>query len=223
MSAADIVSAIAVTAELTNTQLSASAMKVMAGDLITEYSESAILQSLVRCRRELSGKLTQQSIVERINQADGRPGANEAWGIALSAFDEAQTVVLNDEITEAMGAARPVMNSGDDVGARMAFRDAYERIVRNNRSVGSKPKWYPSLGHDPLLRVDAIKAAEERGLLTRSQVSAYLPAPITKEEQERGAAIAGLLTGNVAPIPKDPEFRARIAELVSVLKKPEAA
>lgn len=223
MSVADIVSAIAVTAELTNTQLSASALKVMASDLISEYSDESILQALVRCRRELSGRLTQQSIIERINQADGRPGANEAWGIALSAFDEAQTVVLNDEITEAMGAARPVMDSGDDVGARMAFRDAYERIVRNNRTSGAQPKWYPSLGHDPLLRVDAIKAAEERGLLTHSQACAYLPAPITAEEQQRGAAIAGLLTGTQTPMPKDPEFRDRITELISVLKKSEAA
>lgn len=223
MSAAEIISAIAVTAELTNTQLSASAMKVMAIDLIAEYSKESILQALVRCRRELSGHLTQQAIIERINQADGRPGANEAWGIAISAFDEAQTVVLNDEITEAMGAARPVMDCGDDVGARMAFRDAYERIVRQNRQSGIKPKWYPSLGQDPTLRADAIKAAQDRGLLTHAQACAYLPAPITEEEQQRGNAIAGLLTGSQTPIPQDAEFRRRIADLMSVLKKPEAA
>ena len=223
MSISDVVKAIAVTAELTGTQLSADAMKAMASDLAGEHYESAIMAALTRCRRELPGRLTQAAVVERIEQADGRPGANEAWGIALSAFDEAATVILNEEINEAMAAARPVMNSGDDIGARMAFRDAYERVVRKNRITGIKPKWYPSLGHDPMLRADAIQAAEARGLLTRSQAAAYLPAPITSEDQARGAVIAGLLTGTVAPMPKDPQFKANVGKLLSVLKQERAA
>lgn len=223
MSAVDIVSAIAVTAELTQTQLTASAMKVMASDLMSEFSEQSILQALVRCRKELPGKLTQQSIVERINQADGRPSANEAWGIALSAFDEAVTVVLNEEINEAMSAARPVMDSGDDVGARMAFRDTYERIVRQNRASGVKPKWYPSLGFDKALRADAIKLAADRGLLTLSQASAFLPLQVTPEDEARGSAIAGLLTGHIESTQTDSEFNKRISDLALILKKKEAA
>ena len=223
MSDKDIIEAITVTAELTGTQLTGAALATMALDLISEYPETAIMQALHRCRRELSGRLTQQAIVERINQADGRPGANEAWGIALSAFDESQTVVLNDEITEAMGAARPAMNSGDDVGARMAFRDAYERIVRQSRLNGAKPKWYPSLGTDPLLRIDAIKQAEERGLLTSAQAAAYLPAPISADDRQRGAAITGLLTGAPTEMPNDPEFKRRLSELAAMLKKPAEA
>lgn len=223
MSIIEIVKGIAVTAELTGSTLSPEAMKAMATDLAAEYPESAILQALSRCRRELSGRLTQSAVIERIDQADGRPSANEAWGLALSAFNEALTVVLNDEIGKAMAAARPVMDGGDEVGARMAFRDTYDRVVRQNRAIGFKPKWYPSLGHDPLLRVDAIKLAEERGLLTHSQAMTYLPAPITAEDQARGAVIAGLLTGTVAPMPKDPEFKARVSQLLEVLKPGEAA
>ena len=219
MSAIEVVKAIAVTAELTGTQLSADSMKAMAGDLMAEYAESSILQALTRCRRELSGRLTQAAVVERINSDDGRPSANEAWGIALSAFDENATVITNEEINFAMSAARPVMNSGDEVGARMAFRDAYDRVVRQNRTAGIKPSWYPSLGHDPLLRVDAIQQAEAMGLLTTSQASAYLPAPTTKEDAERGAVIAGLLSGTVAKMPNDPDFKKRIGNLLSVLKQ----
>jgi hypothetical protein len=223
MSARDIVSAIAVTAELTQTQLSAVAMKSMADDLMAEYLESAILAALTRCRRELPGRLSQSAVIERIDQADGRPTANEAWGIALAAFDEAATVVTNDEIGDAMAAARPVMDGGDEVGARMAFRDAYDRIVRKSRLEGVRAKWYPSLGHDPLLRVDAIKRAEERGLLTKSQASAYLPAPMTDDDRARGGVIAGLLTGDVAQMPNDPEFKRRVGDLMAVLKGRQAA
>lgn len=224
MSIPEIVQAIAVTAELTSTQLSGAAMAAMAGDLMSEYPENAILQALSRCRRELTGRLTQAAVVERIQSDDGRPSANEAWGIALSAFDEAATVVTNDEIGEAMAAARPVMDGGDEVGARMAFRDAYDRVVRKARMAGiTSPKWYPSLGHDPMLRIDAIKQAEDRGLLTHQQAAAYLPAPMTEEDQKRGAVIAGLLTGSATPMPKDPEFRQKIDEMISMLKQEKTA
>lgn len=224
MSAEDIVKAIAVTAELTNTQMTAQAMKVLATDLISEFDEQPIIRALSRCRRELSGRLTQQAIIERIEQEDGRPGANEAWGIAINSFDEYQTVVMNDEIGEAIAAARPIMQSGDDVGARMAFRDTYERVVRSNRANGVRaPKWYPSLGIDPLGRVDAIKAAEDRGLLTHAQAAAYLTAPMTAEEQAKGLAIAGLLTGEPVSIPNDPEFKKRLGDVLAILKKGEAA
>lgn len=224
MSQAEIVKAIAVTAELTGATLSGPAIAIMAKDLLEVATEDRILAALTRCRRELTGKLSPGAVMERLQQSDNRPSANEAWGIAMQAFDEAQTVVLNDEIAEAMGVARGIMQEGDEVGARMAFRDAYERIVRDARECGTcSPRWYPSLGHDPLLRIDAIKAAEDRGLLTHSQACAYLPAPISAEDQARGAAIAGLLTGAPAAMPRDPEFKERLAKLASMLKKPAAA
>jgi len=223
MSDKTIIEAITVTAELTQTQLTGAAMATMAMDLLSQFPEPAILQALVRCRRELPGRLTPQTIIDRINQDDGRPSANEAWGIALSAFDEAATVVTNEEINEAMAAARPVMQGGDDIGARMAFRDAYERIVRQNRTKGIRPTWYPSLGTDPHHRTTAIEAAREQGRLTHDQARVYLPAPMTAEDQARGAVISGLLTGATAPMPNDPKFKERVASLLEVLKKDRAA
>jgi hypothetical protein len=222
MSARDILEAVSVVAELTGTQLSDAAKAAMVEDLLA-YSEPAVIAALGRCRRELKGRLTQAEVIERIQSDDGRPSANEAWGIALSAFDEAVTVVTNEEINEAMAAARPVMDEGDEVGARMAFRDCYDRVVRRNRTTGITPKWYPSLGHDPMLRIDAIKLAEDRGLLTHSQAAAYLPAPVTAEEAAKGRAIAGLLTGTAEEMPEDPEFRQRIGDIFKMLKKEPAA
>jgi hypothetical protein len=224
MNVQKIIEAIAVTAELTGTSLSGAAMSVMAEDLMAEYDEPAILSALSRCRRELSGRLTLAAIVDRMKSSDSRPGAEEAWSIAVSGFDENATIVTNDEISGAMGVARPIMDAGDEVGARMAFRESYERIVREARERGvTRPTWWPSIGADPARRDVALSQAAERGLLTRSQVAAYLPAPTT----ERGAAIAGLLTGNVVAMPKDPEFRRHIAELKRVLRnrglKDEAA
>lgn len=223
MSAQQIIEAIAVTAELTSTQLSAAAMEALALDLMAEYPEPSILQALARCRREISGRLTQSAIIERIDQEDGRPKSSEAWGIAVESFDENATAVMNDEIGEALSIARPVMDAGDEVGARAAFRESYDRVVRRNRANGVPVKWFPSLGHDPALRVDAIQLAEARGLLTKAQASAYLPSPMTDEDRARGAVIAGLLTGTVAPMPKDTEFKEKIGKLLETLKTTKAA
>lgn len=219
----EIIDAIAVTAELTQTQLSAVAMATMAKGLCEKYSRDEIFRALERCRNELEGRLSQPAIIRFLNEMDGRPGANEAWSMALQAFDENKTVVLNDEIMEAMGSARPSMESGDETGARMAFRDAYERILRDARASGNKPSWYPSLGHDPNLREDVVKAACDRGLLTNKQAQTYLSLPVSDEDQKRGDVIAGLLTGNVYQLPDDLKFRERIGGLLSTLKRKEEA
>lgn len=148
-----------------------------------------------------------------------RIGSSEAWAIALSGYDEAETVMINDEVVEAMAIARPVLDAGDEVGARAAFREAYDRIVMRNRSAGRAAKWWPSIGYDVARREEVIRSAVDRGLMTQEQANPYLPAPVTPQ----GEFIAGLLTGNVVQMPNDPEFRKRIAGLKSMLKGGKAA
>ena len=65
--------------------------------------------------------------------------------MVLASLDESETVVWTDQVAEAAAVARPILEAGDDVGARMAFRDAYERIVRERVD---EPRWFPSLGSD---------------------------------------------------------------------------
>lgn len=108
---------------------------------------------------------------------DGRPGADEAWAIALRAADESDTVVWTAEMAQAWEACRPVMSLGDEVGARMAFRDAYNRLVASARADGIAPAWAASLGFDAERRALAIGAAVQRGLLPAADVAGLLPAP----------------------------------------------
>jgi len=111
---------------------------------------------------------------------DSRPGPEEAWAIAVQAFDEAATVVMTGEIAEAMSIARPVFEIGDEVGARMAFKEAYGRLVTQARSNGAPADWFPSLGSDAGQRAEVLERAVSQGLL-RSDVPAIvgaLPAPV---------------------------------------------
>lgn len=194
---AQLAMAIVATAEVLGQSLTADAAEMMADDL-SDYPAADVGAALKACRRELNGKLTLAAILQRIHGADGRPGKDEAWSIAMAASDEFETVLLTPEIRQAMSASGPILDAGDKVGARMAFLSAYERLVGYARAEGLPLKWEVSLGYDPARRVQAIEQAVRSQLITQESATKYLAdlriAPLT----ENGRAVAGLLTGAVA-------------------------
>jgi hypothetical protein len=107
---------------------------------------------------------------------DGRPGPEEAWATALRGNDEAETIVWTAETAQAWAIAAPVLRGGDEVGARMAFKEAYLRIVDEARRQRVPAAWQASLGHDPERRQRALDAAAAAGRLSLADVPA-LPAP----------------------------------------------
>lgn len=112
---------------------------------------------------------------------DGRPGADEAWAIALTSRDEAETVVWTQEIAAAFDVCRPVLDAGDEVGARMAFKDAYNRLVTEARREGQPVAWTASLGWDIERREVALRSAVTRNQLAAPAVAALLPPPVSAE------------------------------------------
>jgi hypothetical protein len=96
---------------------------------------------------------------------DGRPGAEEAWAIAVRSTDESATIVWTEEIAQAWGVCSTVMQLGDEVGARMAFKEAYNRMVTDARRIQKPARWTPTLGHDVNQRREALARAETAGLL----------------------------------------------------------
>lgn len=140
---------------------------------------------------------------------DERPGADEAWSLAVLAMDDAETVVWTDEIAEAWWVALPIFEAGDKVGARMAFREAYLRATERARQVGKPVKWQVTLGSDKKRRISALEAAIAKGRLQRSQVAHLLPPP-----EPTGQSVAGKVT----PLPQDPKTRERWAKLRQIIE-----
>jgi hypothetical protein len=87
------------------------------------------------------------------------PSPDEAWGIAVRTFDEADTCIVCDEIMTARESCEPVMNLGDEVGARMTFRDVFDRQRRAAIANGRKPKWWMTPGTDRNLRAQRLAEA----------------------------------------------------------------
>lgn len=213
----EITRALAVTAELTGTELSAISLKAMEAEL-AQYPARAVFDALARCRRELTGRLTLAAVLERINAIDGRPTANEAWAVALRGFDEAQTIITNEEINEAMRAARPILDAGDEVGARMAFRDSYERIVAINRTNGVLPRWYPSLGSDKRLREMVVSEAVDMGMIDGAHYLPILPSRTSGD----GAGVVAMLENKSLPAGLSPKARQKIAEIKAMIARKRA-
>lgn len=166
----DLIKAIAVTAELTGTELSLDAAKMMTSDLAS-YPEQQVLDALVKCRREIRSRLTLADVISRID--DGRPGAEAAW--AMIPKNESDSVVWTREMAESFGVALPLIDDGDHIAARMAFIETYKVKCAESRNNGVPVKWEPSLGFDKNGREHVLIEAVEKGRLTREHVAGLLP------------------------------------------------
>ena len=160
---------LAATSELMGQSISPLALEYMAKDL-KQYPVETVIEALNKLRRESKGRLTLAAIVEKIEELnpDGRPKADEAW--AMIPQDEYASSVMTQEMAEAMGIAQSLLDDGDKIGARMAFRDAYNRIVDANKRNGVQVSWFPSLGWEKSGRIPVLAEAVRLGRLTQDHV-----------------------------------------------------
>lgn len=152
---------------------------------------------------------------------DGRPGADEAWAM-LPYQDESASVVMTDEMAEAFGIAQEV---DDKNGARMAFRDAYNRIVERNKRAGVVPKWFASLGHDTNGREIVLSEAVRLGRISQVYAAGLLPPPVNPERSSAVLALVstnGILTDQTATPAEHATAGERIAALKAMLTEPKA-
>ena len=157
---------------------------------------------------------------------DGRPEPDEAWAIALRSRDERDTVVWTQECAEAFAVAMPVLEGGDEVGARMAFKAAYARVVDQARREALPAAWITSLGHDPQQREAAVTEAVRTGRLALAHAAAIVPAlaapdtPIDPQVAERNLAKLRAMVGG---IPSAKERLARIHAASTALDREQLA
>lgn len=170
MPSVDLIKAVAVTAELCGRVFSPEAAAVFIDDL-SGYPEQQVMGALRRCRREVRGVLTVQDVVSRLE--DGRPGPEEAW--ALIPIDEAGSTVWTDEMASAFGVAAPLVYAGEVIAGRLAFKEAYQRLVASARDAGKPVNWVPSLGHDSRGHATAIAEAVSKGRISYAYGKEFAP------------------------------------------------
>ena len=165
-----LLQALAVLCELLGMVLSEPAARTLVDDL-GAYEHAAVMAALGRCRREVKGRLTLAAIVERID--DDRPGPNEAW--AMIPHTEDESCVWTTEMQVAYGIAAPLLRAGQPIPARMAFIEAYERLVARARAERRPPLWQPSLGCNKSTHAAMLEEAVRRGRMTPAHACLLRP------------------------------------------------
>lgn len=212
------------TAELLGQQMTPTAAALMAEDL-SGFPREALARALRRVRAEHTGKLSPKVVFDRLESLAGRLAPSEAWAHVIRAQDERNTVVWTDEMRAAWQVAAPIMDARDKVGARMAFIDAYGRLVAEAREARRLPVMVVSIGWDVSQRAAALDQAVTQGLLTAEVAAEHaganalaMPAPVFNP--------VALLAGTPQAVTKDapPAFRARLAQLREEIagRKPRA-
>jgi hypothetical protein len=164
--------ALAAMADIYGRQLSKAAVDMLLSDLAS-YPEAAVFTALNRCRKELRTFPSVADIISRVD--DSRPGAEEAW--AMIPTDENSSVVWSEEMSEAYGIARGLLERGEEMAARMAFKEAYTRLVSEARSSQKKARWSVSLGHDKSTHEPVLREAVAKGRIAEAQANALLAGP----------------------------------------------
>lgn len=211
MPSSRVLEAVAVTAELCGRTFSPAAAAVFVGDL-SGFSDEIVVNALARCRREVRGVLTVADVISRID--DGRPGPEEAW--AMLPRDEETTVVWTEEMVQAWAIARPMLEAGEDIPARMAFKEAYVKSVAEARNRKVATRWQVSLGHDTSGRTEPIRRAVELGRISAEHAKPLLPAP-----KGGGSIIHLITTGDATPLLQSmtPTAREKAIEHIAKIKE----
>lgn len=159
-----LLEALAVMAELTGTEWSKPAIKVIQQEL-SAYPEQDVLGAIRRCQGELRHRVTLADILDRIPSQ--HPGVEEAWAQVSKVMNNEQvsSIVWTEQMREGFGAAVAVQD--DKIAARMAFKEVYTRAVREARANRQLPSWSVSLGYNKALRDECVREAAQRNLISQ--------------------------------------------------------
>jgi len=147
---------------------------------------------------------------------------DEAWLIAKKSLNQDKAVCTTPEIMQAYDIMYDVYDKRDENPARMAFREAYSRILRESAS--QRPRWFISQGNDKSLTAQVAEEAVRLGRLPAGSEAKYrIEAPTTTaleiihEYQERIG-----ISGEVRQEPKfnRKEDLAKIKQSLVEPKKP---
>jgi len=158
--------------------------------------------------RELAGALPVTN--------DGRPGPEEAWArMPKGEHMEDDSVVWCEEEQAAYNACRSLLLDGDLIGARMAFKERYERELAQARAQRKAARWTVSAGYDMSHRLTALAAAVQEKRITLESAAEFVPSDRRADFAQMlpPAQAQGLLTGRVEKLPDLPGLAGVLARM----------
>ena len=215
---ATLLQAVMVTAELCGSPFTSDTVATVFIEDLAGYPEPQVLAALKRCRLEHKGRLTVADVLSRIE--DGRPGVEAAWAQVVTLTDERQSLVWCEEMRLAWAAALPLLERGDAVAARMAFKEEYTHRLTAARQARTPPQWTLTPGSDPDHREQVVTAAAAQGRITAEYAAKLLPyhQPPTPAGQALLEATTAALRLPAPDAPRPPAPAVPLADRLAALR-----
>lgn len=112
-------------------------------------------------------------LTKHFNANDGRRTADEWWPDLPRS--EAESIFWTAEAANAHAICAPLLESGDEIAARMSFKAAYDAAARKAREAHLPVQWCWSPGHDINGQEMALRKAIDRGFLQIEKARRLLP------------------------------------------------
>jgi len=148
--------------------------------------------------------------------SDGRPGPEESWArMPKGERMEENTVIWCEEERIAYAACRSLLLDGDLVGARMAFKERYERELAEARSRNKPPQWSMSAGYDMEHRLSTLASAVHENRMRLDAALVFVPGERRTDFAQMlpPAQAKGLLMGKVEKLPDLPGLVGILAKM----------
>jgi hypothetical protein len=147
---------------------------------------------------------------------DGRPGPEEAWArMPKGEHIEHDSIVWCEEERVAYGACRRLLLEGDQIGARMAFKERYEKELAEARSHGRLVKWTISAGYDIEHRLATLATAVQEKRMSLESALNFVSGERRNDFAQMlpPAEAKLLLTGEVKKLPNLPGLPGILAKM----------
>jgi hypothetical protein len=201
-------------------EVSTQRLLVYADDL-SDIPQDRLGRAFQRARKEYEyPKLPPVAFIRRMAgtgaQLDGRPGPEEAWArMPKGERIEDDSIVWCEEERSAYSACRSLLLDGDLIGARMAFKERYERDLAEARSQGRPVRWIMSAGYDIGHRLTTLASAVQERRLSLESALNFVPGERQTEFAQMlpPSEAAGLLAGTVEKLPDLPGLHGVLARM----------
>lgn len=188
---------------------------------LTDISRDKLRVAFRRAHRELKyfpklAELRELAGVLPVAFSDGRPGPEEAWArMPKAGRMEEDSVVWCEEERAAYGACRSLLLNGDQIGARMAFKERYERELAEARCQGTPARWSISLGCDMAHRLSTLAAAVQGKQMSIESALDFVPGEqrVSFAQMLPPAKASGLLPGRAEKSPELPGLAGILAKM----------
>ena len=201
-------------------EVSTERLLIYAEDLC-DVPQERLTRAFQKARREYEyPKLPPVAFIRRMAganaQADGRPGPEEAWArMPKGERVEDDSIVWCEEERNAYGASRSLLLDGDQIGARMAFKERYEKELADARAQGRPVRWIVSPGYDIEHRLATLATAVREKRMSLKSALNFVPVERESDFARMLPPAEGksLLTGQVEKVPDLPGLAGILAKM----------